>query len=98
MRRGPTDFSPSPFAGEGRGEGKTCPLSTLCPIPSRRHVRAACANEKEILHFVQNDNGEGQNDYGEGDDYGEGMTTGEGDDFGRGDDYRGDMTIEVLSF
>ena len=79
MRRGPTALAPSPLptpsplAGEGGGEGKKGPLSPLWPIPPRRHARAARANEKrdsslrksEILHFVQNDNGEGQNEYGE---------------------------------
>ena len=53
MRRGTT---PSPLAGEGRGEGKAYPRSPLVG-PSPRGGRPG-PTKREILHGVQNDNGE----------------------------------------
>ena len=82
MRRGTTDLTPSPLAGEGGGEGKKGPLSPLWPTPRGVMPVLPVPTRSKILHFVQNDTGEDQNDHGEG------MTTGEGDDS------RGEMTIE----
>ena len=70
MRRGPTALAPSPLAGEGRGEGKKGPLSPLWHIPRGVMPVLPVPTRSEILHFVQNDHGEVQNDNGEG------MTTG----------------------
>ena len=39
-------LSPSPLAGEGRGEGKKCPHSILCPTPP-----ASCPGNREARFF-----------------------------------------------
>ena len=39
-------LSPSPLAGEGRGEGKKCPHATLCPTPP-----ASCQCKREARFF-----------------------------------------------
>ena len=66
----PYSPAPSPLEGEGRGEGNarlSGPYTrNVLPVPTRR----------EILHFVQNDKGEVQNDNGERNDRGVRMTTG----------------------
>ena len=62
MRRGPTDLSSSPLEGAGRGEGKPCPLSPLCPYTRGIMPVLPVQMRSEILPFVQNDSGEDQND------------------------------------
>ena len=95
MRRGPTDLAPSPLPPpsplreRGGVRGRKSRSRPSVPYPRGVMPVLPGPTKSEILHFVQNDNGEGQKDHGE-----RLRRTGIRRTTGEGDDYRGEMTRE----